>query len=504
MNTPRVVVVGGGVTGLAAAHRLTELGGAPILLERDSRCGGVVLTEEVKRFLVEAGPDSFMARKPWAADLCRRLEMADEIIPTDPAKRGSFIWFGGRLHPLPEGLTSLVPTRLGPIARSRLLSPAGKARLLLEPFLPRRAEVADESLAGFFRRRIGDQASRRLVEPLVRGIYGGDAESLSLRATFPQLAEIERRYGSLIVGLVRQARTSGPQPGVEASGASPSTGPEGAAAPRDRPAGGETAFLSLRRGMGTLVERLRLALPSGSVRARSEATALRWFADGGPASGERVQALDGDFQVELATGESLAADAVILTTPPVEAARLVARLDAELASLVGGIRSGSSVTVALGFDRRLVSHPLRGYGFVVPEAVGGPLLACTWASSKFPGRAPAGSALVRAFLAHPESLLDRDDREVTAVAMDALRPILGLPGEPSLARVHRWRQALPRYAVGHPERLADIERRLVAIPGLFLAGAAYRGVGIPDCIRDGEKAAEAAYARFGPKARPRA
>ena len=256
---------------------------------------------------------------------------------------------------------------------------------------------------------------------------------------------------------------------------------------RDRQAEGETGFLSLRRGMGSLIERLRQILPSSSVRPGSEATALH--------------RRDGEFQVELATGESLGADAVILATPAAESARLVAALDHELAALVGGIQSGSSVTVALGFDRRLVGHPLQGYGFVVPEAVGGPLLACTWASSKFPGRAPKTSALVRAFLAHPESLLERDDRQVTAVAMDALRPILGLPGEPGLARVHRWRQALPRYAVGHPERLASIERRLAELPGLFLAGAAYRGVGIPDCVRDGEQAAEAAFARLGVAAR---
>jgi oxygen-dependent protoporphyrinogen oxidase len=495
MSSRRVVVVGGGITGLAAAHRLVELGREPILLERDSRPGGVILTEEVKRYLIEAGPDSFLARKPWAADLCRRLGMADEIIPTDPSRRGSFILFGGRLHPLPEGLTSLVPTRLGPIARSQLLTAGGKARLLLEPFVPRRSDPGDESLAGFFRRRIGEQASRRLVEPLVRGIYGGEAESLSLRATFPQLAEIERRYGSLIVGLLREARARTPRSSArtaEAGAPSPRRhDPAGQSTdPATQPAPGESAFLSLRRGMGSLVEGLRQSLPASSVRLASEATALRRSSCG-------AEDLTRAFQVQLAAGESLDADAVILATPASDTARLVAGLDSELSALVGAIQAGPSVTVALGFDRRLVGNPLQGYGFVVPEAVGGPLLACTWASSKFPGRTPKGCALVRAFLAQPESLLERDDREVTALAMDALRPILGLPGEPGLARVHRWKQALPRYAVGHPERLASIERRLAGIQGLYLAGAAYRGVGIPDCIRDGERAAEAAGAQLG-------
>jgi oxygen-dependent protoporphyrinogen oxidase len=450
-----VIVVGAGVTGLAAAHRLVELGLEPVVLERDSRCGGVILTEEVEGFLVEAGPDSFLARKPWAADLCRRLGLGPELIPTDPANRGSFIWFGGQLHTLPEGLTALVPTRLAPIARSRLLSPAGKARLLLEPLVARRRESEDESLAGFFRRRLGRQAAERLVEPLVRGIYGGDAASLSLRATFPQLAEIERRHGSLVRGLLREA-------------------PAGAAD------GESVAFLSLRRGMGSLIDRLAHRLPPGALRTRAGVTALA--------------RREGDFEIKLANVESLAAAALILATPPAEAARLLGSLDPELAALVGGIRSGSSLTVALGYERDRLRHRLKGYGFVVPEVAGGPLLACTWASSKFPGRAPTGCVLLRAFLAEPESLLERDDRDVVAGALEALRPILGIEGDPLVARVHRWREALPRYAVGHPARVEAIERRLASLPGVWVAGAGYRGVGIPDCVRQGEQAAEAALA----------
>lgn len=453
-RTP-VVVVGAGLTGLAAAHRLVELGLEPVVLERDSRSGGVVLTEEVEGFLVEAGPDSFLARKPWAADLCRRLGLGDELIPTDPANRGSFILFSGQLHALPEGLTALVPTRLAPIARTRLLSPAGKARLLLEPLVARRRGSDDESLADFFRRRLGRQAAERLVEPLVRGIYGGDTASLSLRATFPQLAEVEHRHGSLVIGLLREART-------------------GAA---DGKAAG---FLSLRRGLGSLVDRLAQRLPTGALRTRTGVAALARHEEG--------------FEIKLASGERLAAAALILATPPAEAARLLEPLDAELAALVEGIRSGSSLTVALGIERDRVRHSLKGYGFVVPEVAGGPLLACTWASSKFPGRAPADRVLLRAFLAHPDSRLERDDRHVVAVALEALRPILGIEGDPLVARVHRWREALPRYAVGHPARMEGIDRRLASMPGAWVAGAAYRGVGIPDCVRQGEQAAEAAHA----------
>jgi oxygen-dependent protoporphyrinogen oxidase len=463
-----VLVIGGGITGLAAAHRLGQLGVETVLLERDARCGGVILTEELEGFLVEAGPDSFLARKPLAADLCRRVGLGDEIIPTDAANRGSFIWLRGGLHPLPEGLTSLVPTRFAAVARTRLLSPAGKARLLAEPLLPRGPELEDESLAGFFRRRIGEEASRRLVEPLVRGIYGGDPERLSLRATFPQLAEIERRRRSLILGLLGQARAAPSGTGTARGGSS------------GRGRGqAEAAFLSLRRGMGSLVDRLVERLPPGVVRTRSGVAALRRAAGGG-------------FEAALREGGGMTAEAAILATPARETARLLEGIDHELSELVGGIRAGSSVTVALGFDGGRVHHPLRGYGFVVPEDERGPLLACTWASSKFPGRAPPGAVLVRAFLTDAESLLERDDEDVAHLALEALRPILGIEGEPRLARVHRWREALARYAVGHVRRLREIEGRLREVPGLLLAGAAYRGVGIPDCVREGESAAEAA------------
>jgi oxygen-dependent protoporphyrinogen oxidase len=244
-------------------------------------------------------------------------------------------------------------------------------------------------------------------------------------------------------------------------------------------ADGEAAgFLSLRRGMGSLVDRLAQRLPSGALRTCAGVAALARQGEG--------------FGIKLANGEALAAAALILTPPPAEAARLLTQLDPELGALVGGIRSGSSVTVALGFERHGVRHPLNGYGFVVPESAGRPLLACTWASSKFPGRAPAGRVLLRAFLAFPESLLERDDRHVVAVAIEALRPILGIEGDPLFARVHRWREALPRYTVGHPARMEGIERRLASTPGVWVAGAAYRGVGIPDCVRQGERAAEAA------------
>lgn len=451
------------MSGLAAAHRLLELGLEPVVLERSARCGGVVLTEEVEGFLVEGGPDSFLARKPWAAALCRRVGLESEIVPTDPANRGSFVWFRGRLHPLPEGLTALVPTRLAPLLTTALLSTAGKARLLAEPLVPRATSSADESLGGFFRRRLGREASLRLVEPLVRGIYGGDPEALSLRATFPQLAEIEQRHGSLLRGILRE---------TDAPGRARRNGELD-----DRE--GSAGFLALRGGMGSLVERLVAALAPGEIRLGCGVRDLRRRAVGG-------------WEIGLADGDVLRPETVIIALPPPSAAPILDPLDARLGSLVAGIRCASSVTVSLGLERAQVRHRLRGYGFVVPDVEGGPLIACTWSSSKFPGRAPAGAVLVRAFLARPETLLDQPDDALARLACDALRPILGVAGEPRVARVHRWREALPRYTVGHPQRVAEIERRLAGQPGLFLCGAGYRGLGLPDCVRAGELAAQAA------------
>jgi oxygen-dependent protoporphyrinogen oxidase len=451
----RVVVVGGGITGLAAAHGLVEAGVPALLLEGSRRFGGVIATEHEAGFLLEAGPDSFLARKPWAEALCRRVGLGDELVAAGGG--GAFVLSRGRLHPLPEGLTAMVPTRLGPLLRTGLLSPRAKLRAALEPLVPRGglaarrrsgADPGDESLASFFRRRLGDEASRRLVEPLARGIYGGRAESLSLRATFPRLGEIERERRSLVLGLLREPRTGG------------------------------AAFLSLRRGMGSLVERLLERVPPELRRAPAPVAAVR------PAAG-------GGWEVALAAGGSVPATAVVLAVPPRPAAAIVEPAHRELASALRSIAAAGSLTVQLGYRRDRVRHALRGTGFVVPADERSPLVACTWASSKLPARAPAGSVLLRAFL-DPASA--RDDDTAVELALDALRPLLGLEGAPALRRVHRWPAAIPRYEVGHLRRVAEIDRLLGAAPGLFAAGAAFRGVGVPDCIREGERAAAAAAA----------
>jgi len=446
----RVAVVGGGVAGLAAAYRLVERGvGDLVLLEASERLGGTIATERSGGFTIETGADSLITEKPWAVDLCERLGVT--LIGTREGERRTYVVNRGRLEPLPEGFLLLAPTDLLALARSRLFSWRGKLRMALDLVLPRGPEVPDESLAHFVRRRLGREALERVAEPLVGGIYTADAERLSLEATMPRFREVERRHRSLIRGL-------------------------GAAAATTRAAGARYAlFVAPRDGMGAVVEAIARRLPEGSVRLRAPVTAIA-------SEGRRWRLVAG--------GEPLVADAVVLATPAHVAATLLAPLDAELGRLLGGIEYASSATVTLAY-RSADLPALGGFGFVVPAVERRGLIACTYASRKFPGRAPEGHELVRAFVGgalRPDALA-RDDAALADLVRGELREIVGITAAPTLTRVHRHRLAMPQYAVGHLERVAAIEARLAALPGLVLAGAAYRGVGVPDCVRSGEAAA---------------
>ncbi|GIV61623.1 MAG: protoporphyrinogen oxidase [Rhodothermaceae bacterium] len=461
MRPFRIVIAGGGITGLAAAYRLQELArthGLPLelhLFERDARLGGKILTERTGGFIVEAGPDIFLARKPAALDLCRELGLADRLRPTCPVRRGSYIRRGNRLYALPEGLSGLVPARLWPLIASPLLSPWGKLRLVLDTVLPARSGPPvpggsdDESVAAFFTRRLGREAYERLVEPLLGGIYGGDGEQLSLRATFPRLRELERAHGSLIRGLKARPEHTTP----------------------------ESAFLSLAGGMAELTGALAAALTGVHV-----------------AAGRCVEAVEpagGGYRIR-AGGTSLEAEAVLLATPAYVSARLVAPFAPALAGELAAIPYGSIATLSLAYRLSDVPHPLDAYGYIIPRTEATPVLACTWSSSKLPERTPEGHALLRVFIAARagnDDLLDRPDEALLALARDELRATLGLTAVPVFHRLYRWQRAMPQYVLGHPERLDRIARHLDAHPGLYLAGAGYRGVGIPDCIRDAEHAA---------------
>lgn len=464
-----MVVVGGGIAGLSAAYALSQSDGPPVactLVEADSRLGGKILTEQADGFVIEGGPDSFLSQKPWGIELCRKLGLEDRLIGTNPDRRRTFVYSKGRLEELPEGLALGFPTRLGPFLRSGLLSWPGKLRLGAEIFVPRRREESDESLGGFFRRRLGREALERIIEPLMTGIYAGDADQLSIRATFPRFPDMEREHGSLVCSML--------------------------GARRRRPALGMgerarwTPFVTLQGGLSELVQALTGRLSAVKVRLGRRVTAVRSC---GTAQG---------YEVLVDGASPLKADAVVLATPAFGAAGLLEPLDATVAGMLGAIPYASTATVTLGFRRAGFSHDLDGYGFVIPRIEGRALLASTWSSSKWDHRAPDGSVLIRAYLggAGREAALERSDQELVELARADLRHVMGVTEEPVMARVFRWPRAMPQYLVGHLDRLAAIEERLARLPGVFVAGAAYRGVGIPDCIRDGLGSAERVRAYF--------
>jgi oxygen-dependent protoporphyrinogen oxidase len=452
----RVAVVGGGIAGLAALHRLTQLvpGAArdelPLLVESERNVGGKIRTEHVGGFVIEAAPDSFLSRKERGIGLCRELGLEDELVGRRPEHAQTFVRRGDDLHPLPEGLTGMVPTNLAALERGSLLSPQAVARFREEPAVPVRTGDEDESVASFVSRRFGRDAYESLVEPLMTGIYGGDGEQMSLRAVFPQLRELEVAHGSVLRGLAHAAPVSGSYP----------------------------PFVSFASGMDALVRAL-----SNRLEGRIQS------AVGDAAVGLRRRRRGG-YELELASGSRIELDVVVLAVPAHVAAPLLEDVDGELAGLHREIPYASSVVVSLAFSRADVV-PLDGYGYLVPRVEGADVLACTWSSQKWERRAPDDAHLVRVYAGRfgGRDLSSEDDATLVALAREELRHI-DVVAEPTLVRVHRWPLAMPQYVLGHAERVARIEERLAEHSGLAVAGAAYRGGGIPDCIASGEAAAE--------------
>jgi protoporphyrinogen/coproporphyrinogen III oxidase len=465
----RVVIVGGGITGLAAAYRLEQHPGglAITLVEAENRLGGKILTERFEGFIVEGGPDCFLSRKPRGTGLCEELGVTGRLQGRNEHRRATYVVRDGALHPLPEGLSGMIPTDLDALESSTLLTEEGRARLKQEPALPPRAGSGDESVASFASRRLGTEAYERLVEPLLSGIYAGDGAQLSLAATFPQLRRLELEHGSLIGGLLATAANGG---------SSPATQPY-------------PPFVSFRSGMGELVETLVQRLRRTTILTGSRVTSVA--RDG--ATGGYSLLLDGDRRIQ--------ADALLLATPAYVTASLVNDLDPELAAAHRAIPYASTATVSLAYREDELPAPLDGFGYLVPRAEGRDVLACTWSSTKWEGRAPGGYALIRVYLGRygGADILREPDDHLLDLALDEVRRTMGIEATPIFQRLYRWPRSMPQYTIGHLERLARIESRLAKNPGLFLAGAAYRGVGIPDCILSGEYAAEAAMSYLRPR-----
>jgi oxygen-dependent protoporphyrinogen oxidase len=448
-----IVVVGGGIAGLAAAHRLTGAGAAVTLLERDGRLGGKILTERRDGFVVEAGPDAFLASKPHGRALCEELGL--ELIGSNQNARRAFVMRSGRLHPLPEGFAGVAPRRLGPMLTTRLLSPAGKARMAMEWFIPPIKDDRDESLAELVSRRVGREAWTRLVEPLVTGVSAGDGERLSAAATFPMIPAAERAHG----GFIRAGRAA------KRAGQSTPTA---------------LLFATPRNGLGAMVDALNAAIGDDAIRTG--------------ASVREIAASRGGYEVLLDDGDRLEAGAVIVATPAYTAADMLERLSPELAAELRQITYVSTATVSLAYPDGAVGRPLDGHGFVLPRVEGSQIVACTITSTKFPHRAPGGWTLVRAFIGRagrPDALA-MDDAELEGLARAELSRSLGIDTPPAWSRVFRWPQAIPQYNVGHLARVDRIAGLAASLPGIELAGHPYRGIGIPDCIASGQAAAAAA------------
>jgi len=470
--TPRrtpFVIVGAGIAGLAAAYELARQRVPFLLVERTARLGGVILTERIGGFVIDAGPDALLVQKPAAIALCEELGLGDRLVPTLPP-RTAFVLRDGRLHPLPEASILGLPTRLGPLAATRLFSWRAKLRMAIEPFVPpaRRgdSEALDESIAQFIGRRFGREVVDYLAEPLMAGIHAGDVDQLSMRSAFPRLVELERTHGSVL----RAFRTL------------------------PRRADGQGVFRSLPGGLGELVDALARALPPESVRLGDAVVAIEPGADAAHAA---VDIEPRGYRVRLASGEVISAGSLILAVPAYVAADLLAPLDAEAAALCRSVPYVSTATVVLGYRRDAVRHPLVGSGFIVPRVESGwRIMAGSWVSSKWPGRAPEGHVLLRAFLggARDPSVADAEDDELRRMAEEDLGRLLGIEGAPVLVRVYRWLRANAQHTVGHLARVAALEARLRRWPRLWVTGSGFRGTGIPDCVEDGRAVARQAAA----------
>ena len=469
-----LAVVGGGVAGLAAALEAVQgQAGRPspwrvALLEASPQVGGKVLTVWEQGYLLEGGPDSFVTSKPGVLEMARRLGLEAELLPQGSS--GSFIWSRGRLHPLPPGLLNLVPTRLLPVVTSRLFSWRGKLRIALDAVIPPRWGEADESLEAFVVRRLGREALERLAEPLVAGIHAGDPATMSVRASFPRFVELEQAYGGLVRAafVLRRQNRRRRRPR-----------PEGEPGPR------RTFFMSFRGGLGQLVQAMADTLPPGTVRVGTRVERVDREADG--------------YRLLLAGGDSLTARGVILATPAAEAARLLRPLDPAAADLVASVPQVSTATITLAFRRDAFPRPLQGSGFLVPAVEGRKIMGATYLSRKWPRPQPEEDVeLIRCFVGGVQQprLVEADDEDLVAAAREELRAMLGVTAPPLFARVFRWPQGMHQYTVGHLERMDRLEAALGRLPRLALAGAPYRGVGLPACIESGLQAARQVLAEL--------
>ncbi len=470
----RIAIIGAGISGLSAAYQLEKAraAGAPIeytIFESGGRLGGSISSERVEGCVVEAGPDSFLTEKPWAAMLCKELGLGDQLIGSNDAKRKTYIVVHGKLIAMPDGLMFMVPTKLVPTALSPLFSWNTKVRMARELMHPPRPMHGDETVGELVERHFGAEVVDRLADPLLSGVYGGDANKLSARAVLPRFVEMEEKYGSLsramLAGHKKLAAMAKSQP--------------------PRP-----LFSSLKDGMQQMVDAVAARLVPDSIRLRTRVRG--------------VYPHNGGWRIAVEMGPDSYYDAVVLATPANIAGALLEAVDTELAQDLLGVAYSSSVTVALGYYMNQLGHLPPGFGFLVPRSEGTRMLACTFVHNKFPHRTPPDKGLLRCFLggARDEAVLSLSDDELLAAVRAELKKIIKLDVNPIFARVYRWRGAMAQYESGHLARVERIERRVADIKRLDIAGNAFHGIGVPDCIRSGQQAADRVLGSFAEAASP--
>jgi len=468
---PKVIIIGGGIAGLAAAVHLKTGAKAydktmdVLLLERNNRIGGKILTEKIGPYLIEGGPDSFLPEKVWSVNLAKHLGLEPDMLPSNDEHKGTFIFSNSRLHSLPEGVMLMVPTSFWPMAKSSLITWPGKIRMGMEVFIPKRKERDDESLASFVTRRLGRECLEKIAEPLVAGIHTSNPDNMSVLATFPRFVQMEQKSGSLINGMIAAMKTR-----THASHNAP---------PPITGATKLTFSMSFKNGMQELSQACADHIGKESIRMNAAVRAVEPKGKG--------------YAVILDSGEALDADYVMLASSAYDSAEMIKGMDETLALQMNKIEWSSSGTVSLAFRKEDVTVPLKGFGFIIPRVEGRRINASTYTSIKWSFRAPDDMVLIRVFLGgghHEELVFDLDDTGMVKMVMEELDTVLGLKANPQFSKVYRWRKGMPKYTVGHLERIAQIDRTLATHPGLHLIGCSYKGIGIGDCVHEAQIAAE--------------
>ncbi|WP_046214076.1 protoporphyrinogen oxidase [Paenibacillus wulumuqiensis] len=514
-STKKIVVLGGGITGLSAAyyaHQAALQQHIPVeitLIENSGRLGGKIHSVRSEGFLIEKGPDSFLARKQPILDLTSELGMEEQLVPTNPKAGSAYILHKKKLHQMPMGLVLGIPTRISPFIRTGLISPLGKARAVLDMVLPARKTDEDEALGDFIERRLGREVLEQMTEPLLAGIYAGDTRSLSLLSTFPQFRQMEKKHHSLIIGMARNmlrrpARHASAKPNKASASRHRQafSGTSSSGQPHAKPKA-KSMFLSYRHGLSAIIDRLQEQLIRDQVNLRMEQKVIRitanehahWAAEP-QATRDQVEG-NHRYNLILSNGEQLSADSIICTIPAYAAAGLFQ--DVPGISELNRIHYVSVANIALGYKHHQLQHEFEGTGFLVPRKENRMITACTWSSTKWSHTAPSDQTLLRTYIgrAGAEEWTDMSDEQLVQAVRHDLRDLIGFDAEPDLVEISRCYRSMPQYPVGHGELMGRVRASLAAhLPGVLLCGAGYGGIGIPDCVQHGREAAEQIVSRL--------